>query len=726
VKDLIWAIPLLPLAGFAVNGVLYLVSHRTKGEDAHGAEIHPTEAKEAGAPHHSAPSAHAEQHPEIPFKAVHAVLSPLLVGLSCLLSFGAILDWVRTEGLAHPHLVTLGMWIPQGMNPLRLGGAANWAVEWTFRLDPLSALMISFVTFVGFLIHVYSVGYMGHEEGFGRFFAYLNLFMFSMLILVLAGNFVVMFAGWEGVGLCSYLLIGYYYEKGFAADAGKKAFVVNRIGDLGFALGIFGIFAFFGTSDFGRVFAAAAAEPAKYAPYATLICLCLFVGAMGKSAQIPLYVWLPDAMAGPTPVSALIHAATMVTAGVYMVVRCNVLFRLSPDVMLFVAVIGCFTAILAASIALVQNDIKKVLAYSTISQLGYMFLGCGVGAFVGGIFHVFTHAFFKACLFLGSGSVIHAMAGEQDMRQMGGLKGKMPSTYRTYLISTLAIAGIFPFAGFFSKDEILGEAFAAGGAAGGPGRVLYAVGLLTAGMTAFYMFRSVFMTFSGKFRGSAEQEHHLYESPATMTVPLWVLAAGAVVAGLVGIPEVFRAHGHFLKNWLEPILPALAGREAAEAHLTPGAELTLMAVSVGTAIVGIVIAARFYLGDRAFEAPRRLAQRLSGAYRVLSNKYYVDEFYDRAFVEGLGKGGGRFLWDFDARVIDGFLVHGARNVTLALSWISSFFDQYVVDGMVNGVADTLQAGYRGLKRVQSGRVQNYAFVMGGGFLLLVAAYLIWR
>jgi len=722
-KDLLWLIPLFPLAGFLINGILYLVSHRTHGEPQLGHEVHPTEAKPVAAPHASAPSAHVDQHPHVPFKAVHAWLSPLLVALSCIVSFGAIIDWARTEGLAHAHVVRMATWIPQGINPLRGGGSAPFSVDWAFRLDPLSALMIAFVTFVGFLIHVYSVGYMGHEEGFGRFFAYLNLFMFSMLLLVLGANFAVMFTGWEGVGLCSYLLIGYYYEKDFAADAGKKAFVVNRIGDLGFALGMFGIFAIFGSLDFWTVFPAAAAHPERFAPYATAICLCLFVGAMGKSAQIPLYVWLPDAMAGPTPVSALIHAATMVTAGVYMVVRCNVLFRMAPDAMAFVAVIGCLTAIFAASMALVQNDIKKVLAYSTISQLGYMFLGCGVGAFVGGIFHVFTHAFFKACLFLGSGSVIHAMAGEQDMRKMGGLKEAMPTTRWTYLVSTLAIAGIFPFAGFFSKDEILGEAF------GHHRLFLWGIGIVTAAMTAFYMFRSYFMTFSGSFRGTEEQRHHLHESPGTMTWPLRILGVGAIFAGFLGLPavlsEIVRVP-HLLARWLAPIFPEIEGGASLEAHLSPGTEVGLMAFSVAVAVLGIGIAWKFYTGAEAFARPRRLAERFPAAYRILFNKYYVDEAYDAVFVEGLGKGGGRFLWDFDARVVDGFFVHGARNVVLAASWISSFFDQYVVDGLVNGVADTLQAGYRGLRRAQTGRVQNYAFVMGGGFFLLVAAYLIWR
>ncbi|HET9793554.1 MAG TPA: NADH-quinone oxidoreductase subunit L [Thermoanaerobaculia bacterium] len=729
-RDLLWLIPVLPLAGVLVNGILYLVSHRTHGEPQHGHEAHSTEAKAAPSPatgddappHASAPSAHVDQHPHVPFKGAHVFVSLATTGLSCLLAFAAILDWVKTEGLAHAHVVRIATWIPQGVNALRGGGTAAFSVDWAFRLDPLSALMISFVTFVGFLIHVYSVGYMGHEEGFGRFFAYLNLFMFSMLLLVLGANFVVMFTGWEGVGLCSYLLIGYYYEKDFAADAGKKAFVVNRIGDLGFALGIFGIFAIFGSLDFGSVFPAAAAHPERFAPWATVICLCLFVGAMGKSAQVPLYVWLPDAMAGPTPVSALIHAATMVTAGIYMVVRCNVLFRIAPAAMNVVAIVGCVTAILAASMALVQNDIKKVLAYSTISQLGYMFLGCGVGAFVGGIFHVFTHAFFKACLFLGSGSVIHAMAGEQDMRKMGGLKEALPTTRWTYLVSTLAIAGIFPFAGFFSKDEILGETF-------GHHRVfLWGIAIVAAVMTAFYMFRSYFMTFTGTFRGTEEQRHHLHESPGTMTWPLRILAVGAVLAGFVGLPEVLSGIvgvPHALARWLSPIFLEIPG-EAVEAHLSHGTEAALMVFSVTVAVIGIGIAWRFYTGESAFERPRRLAERFPAAYRIVFNKYYVDEAYDALFVEGLGKGGGRFLWDFDARVVDGFFVHGVRNVVMALSWISSIFDQYVVDGMVNGVAGTLQAGYRGLRRAQTGRVQNYAFVMGGGFLLLVAAYLIWR
>src|SRR5438874_2543115 len=385
-------------------------------------------------------------------------------------------------------------WIPAGMGQVTAGGLANFAVDFAFRIDPLSCTMLLIVTWIGFFIHVYATGYMAHEEGYTRFFTYLNLFMFMMLLLILGANYLVMFVGWEGVGLCSYLLIGFYYDKTFAADAGKKAFIVNRIGDFGFVLGIFYIFNTFGTLDYGKVFALASANPQLYAGVSTAICLLLFVGAAGKSAQLPLYVWLPDAMAGPTPVSALIHAATMVTAGVYMVVRSNVLFRLSPTAMTVVAVTGAVTAIFAASIGLVQNDIKKVLAYSTVSQLGYMFLGAGVGAFSAAIFHVLTHAFFKACLFLGAGSVIHGCGGEQDMRKMGGLRKFMPKTHFTMLLATLAIAGVPLFAGFYSKDEILAGAYAFH-----PG--IWFIGAFGAGLTAFYMFRLYFMTFWGEYRG---------------------------------------------------------------------------------------------------------------------------------------------------------------------------------------------------------------------------------
>ncbi|MEO8430392.1 MAG: NADH-quinone oxidoreductase subunit L [Acidobacteriota bacterium] len=740
-KDLLWLVPLFPLAGFLVNGLLYLVSHRTKGEPVHGPEGHdapgatPPSAHGENPSHtHAASTAHdPEGHSPIPFKAAHTIVGTVSVGLASLFAFLAIFDvgiGRLSEGASH--VVTLYRWIPLGVNQAVgqvHGPAGEWFVDAAFRLDSLSALMIAFVTFVGFLIHVYSVGYMGHEEGYGRYFAYLNLFMFSMLILVLGGNFLLLFVGWEGVGLCSYLLIGYFYDRSAAADAGKKAFVVNRIGDFGFILGIFGVFALFGSLDFAKVFPAAAANPGVYAPYLTLICLCLFVGACGKSAQFPLYVWLPDAMAGPTPVSALIHAATMVTAGVYMVARCNVLFRLAPDAMLVVAVIGGFTALFAATIGVVQNDIKRVLAYSTVSQLGYMFLACGVGAFVAGMFHVMTHAFFKACLFLGSGSVIHALGGEQDIRKMGGLGPKIRTTYRTFLVATLAIAGVPLFAGFFSKDAILAAAFEAHfPRAPWLGHVLWGAALFTAGLTAFYMMRLVALTFWGTFRGTREQESHIHESPRSMTVPLVVLAVLSVAGGYVGIPMV--KGGDRIGEFLHPILLPLAaagGQAAAAAGVHEAAastELLLMAASVGVAAIGLFLAFVWYKqGGGA--VPARIAARFPGVYRTVVNKYYVDELYDAVFVEGLAKGGGRVLWEIDATVIDG-AVNGARHVTVGLSWASSLFDQYVVDGLVNGLANTLQASFRGFRRAQTGIVQNYALVMGGGLFCLVAVYLLFR
>jgi NADH-quinone oxidoreductase subunit L len=721
-KELIWAIPLFPLAGFLVNGLLYLVSHRTKGESSHG------HGQGEEAPNVPAAGAHSEEHGEheIPFKSIHTVVGTGSVALSCLFAFGAIFDvGLKALSTGAVQTVTLYRWIPLGANEAVghvPGKLAEWFVDAAFRLDSLSALMIAFVTFVGFLIHVYSVGYMGHDGGYGRYFAYLNLFMFAMLVLVLADNFLLLFVGWEGVGLCSYLLIGYDYWKNSAADAGKKAFVVNRIGDFGFILGIFGIFALFGTLDFGKVFAAAAADPSRFSPYLTLVCLCLFVGACGKSAQFPLHVWLPDAMAGPTPVSALIHAATMVTAGVYMVVRCNVLFRLSPRALLVVAVIGGFTAVFAATIGLVQNDIKKVLAYSTVSQLGYMFLACGVGAFVAGIFHVMTHAFFKACLFLGSGSVIHALSGEQDIRRMGGLAPKIRTTYRTFLVATLAISGVPLFAGFFSKDAILSAVFAAK-LEGFPWlpRVLWGAAVLTAGLTAFYMFRLVSLTFYAQFRGTPEQAAHIHEPPRTMTIPLIVLATLSVAGGYVGFELV--EWGNHIKPFLSPIVLPLAAH-AEEGHHVLAQELLLMAASVGAAGLGIFLALTWYAkGDG--RVPERFAQRFPGVYKTLSSKYYVDEFYEAVFVEGLAKEGGRFLWEVDATVVD-LIPNGAAALTRGASWISAAFDQYVVDGLVNGVANTLQATFRLFRRAETGRVQNYALFMGAGLFAIVTVYLFFR
>ncbi len=501
--------------------------------------------------------------------------------------------------------------------------------------------MVGFVTFVGFLIHLYSVGYMHGEpdRDYARYFGYLNLFMFAMLTLVTGSNLPVLFVGWEGVGLCSYLLIGFYFEKDWCAAAGMKAFIVNRIGDFGFLLAIFFAFYYFGTLEFQGLFDAMAGDHGgHFAGAATIIGLLLFVGAIGKSAQIPLFVWLPDAMAGPTPVSALIHAATMVTAGVYMVARCNYFYQMSPTAMLTVAVIGGVTAVFAATIGLVQNDIKKVLAYSTVSQLGYMFLAAGVGAYVVAIFHVVTHAFFKACLFLGSGSVIHACGGEQDMRKMGGLKKYMPTTYWTFLVATIAIAGIFPFAGFFSKDEILAKVFAAGygdlNHHGGVYYLLWALAVIGAILTAFYMFRLVFMTFHGDFRGGEEAEHHLHESPWTMTLPLQILGVLSIIGGFIGVPGFLWGHPehNLIDRFLEPVVMHLDHGGHAGAHPGLGLELGLIFLSLAAAGFGIWMAYRFYYVDKGFTRASSLAARFPFAYKMLLNKYWVDELYDATVI----------------------------------------------------------------------------------------------
>ena len=575
------------------------------------------------------------------------------VGLAAVVSFAALvpyaLEAMRSPEGATPVVQTLYQWMATG----------DIVVDVSFRLDALSALMLCFVTFVGTLIHVYSVGYMQEEEGYGRYFAYLNLFMFAMLTLILAGSLPLLFVGWEGVGLCSYLLIGYYYDRDTAVAAGKKAFVANRVGDFGMVLGIFGVLALFGTTDFSFVEMARHRIVAGDAPLTVYaVCLLLFLGACGKSAQVPLYVWLPDAMAGPTPVSALIHAATMVTAGVYLVARTSAVFLLAPDALTVVAWVGAFTAIFAASIGLAQNDIKKVLAYSTVSQLGYMFLACGVGAFAAGMFHVFTHAFFKACLFLGSGSVIHAMGGEQDMRKMGGLAEKIPQTFRTMLVATLAIAGIAPLAGFFSKDLILGSAAASGHI------LLYVVGLFTAGLTAFYMFRLVNMTFFGTFRGTPEQEHHLHESPPTMTVPLWVLAFFSVVAGLIGIPEALGG-SDVIGRFLEPAV----GKPAFE-ELSHGTDLLLMVLSVfGVAGAGIWQAWKWYGKSASKDVISPQADAFFAKTgllgRLVANKWNVDEGLEQ-LVYGPFRRLGRFLWrGFDALFIDGIANASAFLVELA-------------------------------------------------------------
>ena len=635
----LWLVPALPLAGFLVNGLL-------------GTKLG---------------------------KRFVSVVGVGSVGLATLVAYARLVPYLGGDHA--PVVERAGEWIRAG----------EFSADLAFRLDPLSALMLSFVTFVGFLIHVYSTGYMRHDEtdaGYARFFAYLNLFMFSMLVLVLAQNLVLMFVGWEGVGLCSYLLVGYYYEQPFAPAAGRKAFVVNRMGDFGFLLGMFGLFWQFGTLDYDGVFSAAAADPARFAPSLTLITLSLFLGAAGKSAQVPLYVWLPDAMAGPTPVSALIHAATMVTAGVYMVARCNVLFRLAPDALLVVAVVGAATALLAATIGLAQNDIKKVLAYSTVSQLGYMFLACGVGAFTAGMFHVLTHAFFKACLFLGAGSVMHAMSGELDMRKMGGLKSKLPITYATFLTASLAIAGIPPLAGFFSKDAILTGAFAAGHP------ILFGIGLFTAALTAFYMFRMVARVFAGTFRGTAEQEHHVHESPASMTGPLVVLAALSAVAGFLGLPEVFGKTANVFDRFLEPIFLPLAGRPEELVHpLSHSVEWLLIGASIAVAAGAVWLAWTWY-AKRDGRTPERIAASFPAAYALVADKFRVDELYDLVLVRPFAALA-RFAW----KVID----------------------VLVIDGIINAGAFLVELAGDLLRFLQTGNVRNYALTF---FLGVVALMLI--
>jgi NADH-quinone oxidoreductase subunit L len=554
---------------------------------------------------------------------------------------------------------------------------AGLNIPFAFQVDQLSALFLLIITGVGFLIHVYSTSYMHEEEPhhYARYFAYLNLFVFSMLLLVLGANYLIMFIGWEGVGLCSYLLIGYWFKNNEYGNAARKAFVMNRIGDLGFLLGLFFIIQQFGSLTYTDVFSQAAGM-FKGETIIVVITLLLFVGATGKSAQIPLYTWLPDAMAGPTPVSALIHAATMVTAGIYMIARSNILYTLAPVSQTVVAVIGLATAILAATIALKQNDIKKVLAYSTVSQLGYMFLGLGVGAYTGAVFHVMTHAFFKALLFLGAGSVIHAMHHEQDIRKMGGLAKKLPTTHWTFLAGCIAIAGIPPFSGFFSKDEILVHAFAAN-------PVYYVIGLAGALMTAFYMFRLYAMTFRGTFRGTHDQEHHLHESPWQMTMPLVVLAVLAIVAGFVGIPELFAADAHKLEHYLAPVFKA--STEIAEAHhVSHSTEYILLAVSITLIVLSILYALnRFSKKPETGEA--------EGFGKVLANKWYVDELYNSIVTKPLN-GLGAFA--------------------------NRFIEKSGIDGIVNGVGKSVQWGGRQLRLMQSGQVGSYVLWMVLGILIL--------
>jgi NADH-quinone oxidoreductase subunit L len=619
------------------------------------------------------------------------------------------------------------------------GSQAPFQADAGFLLDPLSSIWLLFVTGVGMLIHIYSTGYMAHEGGYYRFFGYLNLFMFSMLTLILANNYVLMFVGWEGVGLCSYLLIGFYFQRKSASDAANKAFIVNRIGDAGFILGMFFIAWLCGSLRFVDVnaFTHGGPFPPETLKYITAATLLLFVGACGKSAQLPLYIWLPDAMEGPTPVSALIHAATMVTAGVYMVARSNALFVLAPASMKTVAIVGALTAIFAASIGLVQNDIKRVLAYSTVSQLGYMFLALGVGAFAAGVFHVFTHAFFKALLFLGAGSVIHAMSGEQDMRNMGDLHRRIPTTFWTMLVATWAIAGIPPFAGFFSKDEILWQTWTS---EGGAYRILWGIGYITALMTAFYMFRLIYLTFYGKPRMSHEIEHHIHESPASMTMPLVVLAVMSLFAGFLGWPHSLGGSDRFAR-FLDPVFAReahvlraegeagqLVAGEKEEEHTSP-MEYTLMLLSVAAAGVGWFMARRSYENaDKGYTEP--IAAASSPFYNVLLNKYYVDEGYDYLFtgrrkvgdvrlgVLGLGEAS---AW-FDTHVIDG-LVNAAGWITRVTARISSWWDKWIIDGIgVNGPAILARMLSYPTRLLEVGLVQWYALVMTAGLIGFIFYY----
>ena len=652
--DNLWLIPLFPFIGFLINGLL---GKKIKNEKVIGSI------------------------------ATLAIFSSFLV--SCNYFFKLLDDPEKV------HEVIICSWMTVG----------TLQVDWGFLLDPLSALMIMNVTGLATLIHLYSIGYMHGEEGYYRFFSYLNLFSFAMLMLVLGNNALVMFVGWAGVGLCSYLLIGYYFEKKSASDAGKKAFVVNRVGDFGFLLGLFTLFWSLGNEGVWTVrfteISANAHLLENGGIVVTVITLCFFLGATGKSAQIPLYTWLPDAMEGPTPVSALIHAATMVTAGVYMIARMNGLFAMSPDTMMVIAIVGASTALFAATIGLAQNDIKRVLAYSTVSQLGYMFLAMGVGAFGAGIFHLLTHAFFKACLFLGSGSVIHGMHhayhhahlddDAQDMRNMGGLRKKMPITFITFLLSTLAISGIPFFSGFFSKDEILWWSFASTRGHW----ALWLMGALAALMTAFYMFRLVFMTFFGEQKTDARAKDHIPESPLVITLPLMILAALATFGGLMGIPHVLgNLLGHvpnMIDNFLAPVFEHTQHLHEIHAHGSAATEFTFMGISVGIAVVGIGTAWLLYCKNQ--ELPGKIVAKFPGLHRAIYNKWYIDEFYDALIINPTKKLG-------------------------TVLWL--FFDVRIVDGLVNGLGWIVRASGRALRYTQTGYTHNYAMSMVVGVVVIIA------
>ena len=632
----------------------------------------------------------------IPFLPLAAFLINILFGRKYLKENS---HWVSILAVAGSWIVTV-ITLPDVLSGKVINeDIYSWIVSGEFKvsvgflIDPLTAVMLVVVTTCSTLIHIYSVGYMHGDKGYYRFFAYLSLFTFCMLMLVMANNFLQLYFGWEGVGLCSYFLIGYYFNKKSASDAGKKAFIVNRFGDFGFGLGIIIIFLTFGTVYYEPVFSQAkglAAQTINFLGYdvhlMTLIALLLFCGSIGKSAQMPLHVWLPDAMEGPTPVSALIHAATMVTAGVFLVARCSPIFSLSETALIVVALTGAITSLFAATIGLVQNDIKRIIAYSTISQLGYMFLAAGVGAYTAGMFHLYTHAFFKALLFLCAGSVMHAMSGELDLQKMGGLKKYMPITYWTMLFASLSIAGVPGFAGFFSKDEILWLAYSGQNPVG---KFVWAVGTVVAFLTAFYSFRLIFLTFHGKFRGTHEQEHHLHESPKVMTIPLIILCIGAVASGWIGIPHLLGGGAHFTE-FLKPVL----GHP--EAHGTHAEEWMVMAISIIAGFSGIGLAALFYLVKT--DIPVMLAQKFNAAYKVLWNKYYVDELYSFIIVRPT-------IWT-------------AKNILIGIT------DARIIEAIVNGVPKGIGEFSRILRKVQTGLLQHYAAIMALGVLIIMAVMLL--
>jgi NADH-quinone oxidoreductase subunit L len=751
---LVWLIPVLPLLGFLFN---FLLGRRLRLSE----------------------------------RTVSIVACGVILG-SLLLTLGAFYDYAVNYAPAHentpyvtsqeggfPHSFT---WLPGGAAHKTLGnergGLADFNIEWSYQIDQLSLVMMFVVTFVGFWIHVFATGYMHGDTGYYRFFSYLNLFMFMMLLLVMGSNFMIMFIGWEGVGLCSYLLIGYYFNRQEAGDASKKAFVVNRIGDVGMVLAICAVFATFGTLDFSQLARLSAAYPVEQLwqwGLMSSIALALFIGATGKSAQIPLYIWLPDAMAGPTPVSALIHAATMVTAGVFMVTRTNFIFQRSVTMMMIVALVGLLTAFIAATIGITQTDIKKVLAYSTVSQLGYMFLGAGVGAFIGAIFHVFTHAFFKALLFLGSGSVIHGMHHEQEMPRMGGLQKYLPLTYKTMLMGWLAICGIIPFAGFFSKDEILWKTFSTH--VFGGGQILWVIGWLTAGITAFYMTRLMALTFWGEERfrkihagGEADEAHaaahdkeirphdavaasagdrphhqpgeHVgahdatdravahasshrhfepHESPRSMTLPLVVLAFFSVTAGLIGIPHALSggADWNIFTRWLSPVIVSVEqAAPHADAHHIDPIEYLLMLLSLLIAAGGIYLGRLFYL--KRPDLPAIWAQKLRPLYTLSFNKWYWDYLLDVKGIQA-AKSMNNALWQVDADVVDGS-VNATGWLTRFWARASAWWDKWVIDLLVNATGWVTRFGSIVLRSVQTGMWYWYAIWFTGGLLLILVFY----